>query len=184
MKKSGLLLLSAILSCAPAVAPTSSIGDAEADDDASLTTETETYGAKPPRQCTARGALPDPTCTPGGVMTTDLNIICHQSTKDRRNVPTSLKRQVFVDYGFHYPQPRGTFECDHKVPLCAGGSNDITNLWPQAAAAPTLFHVKDKLEDRMCRDICDGKRTAADVQNAFMTDWVSAYKREFGEVPQ
>ena len=45
-------------------------------------------GAQPPPAttvrrmgCVARGALPDPSCTPGAVMTIDLEVICHQSTR-------------------------------------------------------------------------------------------------------
>jgi hypothetical protein len=77
--------------------------------------------------CQANGPLPDTACTPGAVMTTDLETICHQATGPRRNVPASTHREAFTDYGYKYPQARGAFEVDHLVPLELGGDNVIAN---------------------------------------------------------
>ena len=45
------------------------------------------------------------------------------------------------------------YELDHIVPLCLGGSNDLSNLqlqpWPEA-------HEKDKLEWKACKMVCNG----------------------------
>ena len=58
----------------------------------------------PPRTkeagCAARGALPDPSCTPGAAMTTDPTTICGESTQARRNVPASVHREAFTEYGY------------------------------------------------------------------------------------
>jgi hypothetical protein len=56
--------------------------------------------------CIARGALPDPSCTPGALMTSDLDVICKQSTRARRHVSEAVHRLVFEEYGIPYPQPR------------------------------------------------------------------------------
>jgi hypothetical protein len=74
-------------------------------------------------------------CTPGAVMPgADLEIVCHQSTPERRHVSASLHRAAFAAYGFSYPQPRGAFEVDHLIPLELGGDNTIENLWAQPAS--------------------------------------------------
>ena len=57
--------------------------------------------------CEARGPLPDSACTPGAVMTTDLDTICHTDTEPRRNVPASVHQLAFTEYGYRYPQAEG-----------------------------------------------------------------------------
>jgi hypothetical protein len=109
-----------------------------------------------PARCALRGPLPDPSCTPGAVETTDLEIICHHSTWERRNVSSAIHRQVFEEYGMAYPQTRGEFEVDHLIPLELGGSNDIANLWPEAAEPRPGFHDKDLCENWAHKIVCDG----------------------------
>lgn len=47
-----------------------------------------------------------------------------------RSVPAEVSREVYREYGIVERTP-GEFEVDHLVPLEAGGSNDIANLWPE-----------------------------------------------------
>ena len=49
---------------------------------------------------------------------------------------------------------------DHLIPLEVGGSNDITNLWPQRKGDA---EQKDKLENELHARVCDG---AIDVSTA------------------
>lgn len=132
-----------------------------------------TYGAHAPAaaHCHATGTpqLPDHACTPGAVETTDLDVICHQSTKERRNVSTAEKRQVFAEYGIPW-EDRASFEVDHLTPLCAGGSNEIGNLWPQPLAEA---HVKDVYEEESKRRICAGTMTPKQAQEIFSSDWTA-----------
>ncbi len=86
-----------------------------------------------PGSCHAAGLLPDPTCTPGAVATTDLAVICGTSTRGRRDVSRELRRAAFAEYGLSPHQPPGSYEVDHLIPLELGGSNDLGNLWPEAA---------------------------------------------------
>jgi hypothetical protein len=168
-----LYFFAALTFCTPrATAPSIlAASDAELDDDASPASDTATYAAHAQRHCTVRGALPDPICTPGAVMTTDLNVICHQSTKNRRNVPTSLKRQVFADYGIAYPQPAGAYEIDHLVSLELGGDNTIQNLWPEAASPAPGFHQKDVVENETHKRVCAGQLKIEDAQRVIAADW-------------
>jgi len=121
--------------------------------------------------CRANGILPDGACTPGGVQTTDLRIICGSSTRGRRRVPRELRRRVFADYGLSPRQPPGAYEIDHLVPLELGGSNALANLWPEAAPA---FHDKDRVESTLHARVCSGAMTAEDAQRAIAADWRTA----------
>jgi hypothetical protein len=81
----------------------------------------------------------------------------------KRDVDSSLKREIFLQYnidinviGFN----RDSYKIDHLIPLCVGGSNDITNLWPQHESA---FHVTDPLETLLCKKMAEGKLSQADA---------------------
>lgn len=57
-------------------------------------------------------------------------------TKKVRNVTESEKKKVYSEYGLSGNNQgfcKGTQGCeiDHLIPLEIGGSNDISNLWPQ-----------------------------------------------------
>ena len=57
--------------------------------------------------------LPDPKMTPGDVLTTDAKVICAPGyTQTVRNVPQSLKNQVYRQYGVTSREPR-EYEIDH-----------------------------------------------------------------------
>ncbi len=131
--------------------------------------------------CQARGALPDPDCTPGAIFadaTTDK--ICQSGyASSVRNVPTSEKDQVYAEYGIasHYP---GQYEVDHLVSLELGGSNDISNLWPEAASPTPGFHQKDKVENYLHDQVCSGKIALHDAQVEIATNWLQIYQQMGG----
>jgi hypothetical protein len=127
--------------------------------------------------CQARGPLPDAACTPGAVMTTDLETICHQATGPRRNVPASVHREAFADYGYTYPQARGALEVDHLVPLELGGDNVIANLWAEPATPTPGFHEKDRVENYLHRQVCSGAMPLADAQREIATDWMAVWRQ-------
>ncbi len=127
----------------------------------SATSSTATHGPAVP--------MPDPKLTPGVVMTTDLQIVCHTSTAGRRNVTTATRNQVFAAYKI--TGSRTNYELDHLIPLELGGSNDAGNLWPEPAPS---FHVKDILENRLHALVCAGRLDLATAQHAIATDWQAA----------
>ena len=90
--------------------------------------------------CKVNGRYPDLACTPGAAMRITVDEICSTGTKSRRGVSSATKRNVYESYGFSYPQPAGMFEVDHFSPLELGGSNDVSNLWPEAANPVPGFH--------------------------------------------
>ena len=78
---------------------------------------------------------PDPKLTPGDVLTSNPKIICVSGyTQTVRDVPQTLKNQVYKIYGITNRKPR-EFEVDHLISLELGGSNSIRNLWPQSYLA-------------------------------------------------
>jgi hypothetical protein len=92
-----------------------------------------------------------------------------------RNVPDSVHKMVFVEYGLSPTQPQGAYEVDHFIPLELGGSNDIKNLFPEAAEPRPGFHEKDLVENYLHKQVCDGHMTLEDAQNAIRTDWYKVY---------
>lgn len=118
-------------------------------------------------RCIARGHLPDPLCSPGDVETTSLAVICGRRASSRRHVDAAVKRRVLAEYGVPWLE-RASFEVDHVVPLCLGGSNAISNLWPQPIVDA---RVKDAAEVLAHREVCSGRTRVSVAQAAFAHDW-------------
>ena len=55
---------------------------------------------------------------------------------------------------------RQEFKIDHLIPLCAGGSNDMVNLWPQHKS---VYTITDPLEPIVCRKMGEGKLLQKDA---------------------
>jgi len=65
------------------------------------------------------------------------------------------------------------YEYDHFVPLELGGAtNDPRNLWPEPGASP---NPKDKVEDYLNHEVCDGTMTLARAQSLIVKNWVAIY---------
>ena len=129
--------------------------------------------------------VPDPVKTPGDVLTTDPAVICVVGyTKTVRDVPKSVKQQVFRMYGIARRRP-GEFEVDHLVSLELGGSNSIRNLWPESYwTRPINAHTKDRLENKLHKLVCTGKLDLSEAQKAIAQDWISAYKTYVGPLTE
>ena len=127
--------------------------------------------------CAVQDALPDPDCTPGAIFpeATKDQVCVSGYTKTVRNVQTTLKKQVYREYGIAYPPTYGTYEADHFIPLALGGSNDIANLFPEAAEPQPGFREKDLVENYLHIHVCDGTIPLAAAQRAIATDWVAVY---------
>ena len=119
--------------------------------------------------------LPDPNCTPGDVMTTDLKTICTPGySKGVRNVPDSEKLSVKNAYQVADWCTGSDCEVDHLISLELGGSNKQTNLWPEGAPG---FHTKDKVENALHAAVCAGKMGLTEAQQGIATDWVKMAKQ-------
>jgi hypothetical protein len=104
-------------------------------------------------------------------------------SKKVRNVPTSVKRRVFQEYGIISHEP-GKYEVDHLISLELGGSNSIKNLWPESYRGQKNAHVKDRLENRLHRLVCSGGLDLKTAQQEIAKDWLAAYRKYIGEPGQ
>lgn len=126
--------------------------------------------------CIAHSALPDPECTPGAIIATaTVAQICASGySSSVRNVPSSVKSKVYREYGVT-SHPTGSYEVDHLISLELGGSNDISNLWPEAANPVPGFHQKDAVENYLHDQVCGGRMSLADAQQKIATNWLYVY---------
>ena len=128
--------------------------------------------------CVVNGPLQDTACTPGAIIpNATKDIICQSGyASSVRNVPTSEKNQVYAEYGI-VSHTTGQYEVDHLVSLELGGSNDIANLWPEAASPKPGFHEKDKVENYLHDQVCSGAIPLKQAQIEIATNWLAVYQR-------
>lgn len=128
--------------------------------------------------CVANAGLPDVACTPGDILpdATKDKICVSGYSSTVRNVPTSEKSAVYAEYGITH-RDAGQYEVDHFVSLELGGSNDISNLWPELADPTPGFHQKDKVENYLHDQVCSGNLTLADAQREIATNWLAVYNQ-------
>lgn len=143
--------------------------------------------------CVARanGMLPDPACTPGSVGSTDANAVCVPRFSVQRRPSTYNTDPVKTAAMLAYRIPiadRKRVELDHLVPLELGGSNDVSNLWPQISDLSLVdeHNSKDQVENRIklavCRDqipraMCRDRGACLTIaQEALARDWTAAEK--------
>lgn len=136
--------------------------------------------------------LPDPMLTPGVVRTdiTQDNICKTKWGKDRRFVTAAMKREVFARYGLSgNDDPACTrdkhgrkCELDHLISRELGGADDVDNIWPQPYGGfPWNAVRKDRVENRLHKEICAGNITLQDAQREISVDYRIPYIRYFGE---
>ena len=131
-----------------------------------------------PGQCRARdgGRLPDPACTPGSVdpavtQATIRRTICVSGWTATVRPPSGETTRAKYDVARPAYGSTAPGELDHLVPLELGGSNDITNLWPEAGAIP---NAKDPVENELKAAVCAGTITLYRARLAFARDWETA----------
>lgn len=125
---------------------------------------------------------PDPTKTPGDVFpgVTAQEVCVSGYSKSVRAVSSDEKAAVYQRYGI--PNESGKHEVDHFISLELGGSNMVTNLWPEPYVTPDApnqigAHEKDKVENYLHEQVCNGSMTLPQVQEAIRTDWYAVYLR-------
>ena len=128
--------------------------------------------------CRANNGLADPACTPGDIFpnATKDQICVSGYSSSVRNVPQAEKDQVYASYGIT-SRSTGEYEVDHLVSLELGGSNDISNLWPELASPTPGFHQKDAVENYMHDQVCTGRIALRDAQVQIATNWLAIWKQ-------
>ena len=129
--------------------------------------------------CHVSGKLPDRRCTPGArfAHATRAEVCTPGYSSAVRNVSSATKDAVYAAYGLtaHFDGSNG--EVDHLVSLELGGSNARANLFPEAAPGS---HEKDRLENELHAEVCDGRLRLRAAQKLIATNWVAAYRARFG----
>jgi hypothetical protein len=97
-----------------------------------------------------------------------------------RNVRSGLKEQIIEEYDRRFgfcieKMPRDQFKIDHYIPLCMGGANSPTNLWPQHES---VYTITDPLEEALCGKMAEGKLLQKDA-----IDMIKEAKNHLDEVP-
>jgi hypothetical protein len=132
---------------------------------------------------------PNPEFTPGATNpdVTQANIqqtICAKNWTATVRPPVSytnnLKAEGITQYG--YSDPKLTdYEEDHFIPLEIGGNpKDPKNLWPEPYGTKldgkTMgARQKDKVEDYLKKQVCDGTMTLKEAQDQIVSDWYQIY---------
>ncbi len=133
--------------------------------------------------------LPNPMLTPGALnpavsQDTIQSTVCVPGYSSSIRPPVSYTDALKVSqlanpaYGDTADQNTADYEEDHFIPLSVGGNpTDPRNLWPQPRnTSPYNAAVKDTLEYTLYKDVCAGKVSLLEAQNAIVTDWVQAYR--------
>jgi hypothetical protein len=135
----------------------------------------------PPRGVPAAD-VPNPRLTPGAVLSTSAARICRPGySASVRDVPYSVKLAVYARYGVPYVAYE--HEVDHLVSLEVGGSNAITNLWPEPYAGRWGARTKDVLENALHDLVCSGRLSLPHAQRIEARNWVKAYRLYVGGTP-
>ena len=129
--------------------------------------------------------LPDPSCTPGAVNPTVTAEVLRDPrfrtacVRDQIS-SAATKRHVYAWYGItpptHNTGPNMVCELDHLVSIGLGGSDDLTNIWPECGPAGVSvgqreFKIKDAhAELSLMRAVKQGADLQA-IQRRIADDW-------------
>src|SRR5581483_11227906 len=92
--------------------------------------------------------------TPGAVLTTSAAKVCKAGyASSVRAVSTSTKNKVYAEYGIT-SHVAYQYEIDHDISLELGGSNAVSNLWPEPNDKKTS-NTKDVLENKLHTLVCN-----------------------------
>ena len=126
---------------------------------------------------------PDPDSTEGSVRIGghDRAVACGHAKEYRGPMSADRRDEVLLRYGLP-AGPHPDYEIDHLIPLCLGGSDDFSNLWPQprrSVEPKWNAEAKDRLERLMCEMVCKGQLDISMAQEAIAKDWIAAYHKYY-----
>ena len=111
------------------------------------------------------------------ILTTDPKVVCTSGySASVRDVSLELKKQLYKMNGLSYPQPRGTVQVDHIIPLELGGSNNIRNLQVEMKEPRPGYLEKERVENYLHRLVCTGNMELEEAQIQIATNWTEIYE--------
>lgn len=123
---------------------------------------------------------PDAQLTPGTLCSTPTTYrYPERIAYCEREVSGKDKQLIFQMYrakGYSLSGDRNDYKIDHFMPLCAGGSNEKTNLWPQHK---TVFSITDPIEELGCK-----KLALARISQKDLITLIRLAKYDLSKVPQ
>jgi hypothetical protein len=140
----------------------------------------------------ADNLLPDKTLTPG-VARTDItldNVCTTKWGKDTRLVTEEMKKEIFTNYTYSGNDDARCLvdkngrhcELDHLISRELGGADDVKNMWPQSYGGDWGASMKDRLENKLHKLVCETKSLSLkDAQDAISDNWIDAYKKYIGD---
>ena len=111
----------------------------------------------------------------------DIQATCGHSKAHRGPMSHARRDEILIRYGLP-PGMQPDYEVDHLVPLCLGGSDDSSNLWPEPRRSiepKWNAEAKDRLERFMCDMVCSGQLDIGTAQEDIATDWIAAYHKYY-----
>jgi hypothetical protein len=115
----------------------------------------------------------------------DVNTTCGQSKAHRGSMNHARRDEILTRYGLP-PGEHPDYEIDHLIPLCLGGSDDPSNLWPEPRRTiepKWNAEAKDRLERHLCDLVCTGQLEIGAAQEAIAKDWIAAYHKYYETPP-
>ena len=124
--------------------------------------------------------LPNPGSPPGATRQVALADLCStEGDEVVRAVPGPVQQMVLQEYGIR-DVPASEFEVDYLITPGLGGSDDVRNLWPEPHSNTVWnSYVKDQLEDRLHRMVCERRIGLDEAQKEIAGNWIAAYKKYF-----
>lgn len=126
------------------------------------------------------GIYPNFECSSGANITVSLDVMCKKGyTATVRNVSEKTRKEVLKKYNVSDGYGR-TYELDHIVPLCMGGSNDAENLWLEPSTKGGFvygYQKKDGVERLLCNKVCNGTITLEEAQYQIVYNWTGWVKK-------
>lgn len=109
---------------------------------------------------------PDPSLTPGSLCNKGKSYRYRENIRYcARDVESDTKKAIIAKYdnelGFSVGlMEREQFKIDHYIPLCMGGSNEVSNLWPQHVS---VYQITDPIEQVVCEKIAANRIRQAEA---------------------
>jgi hypothetical protein len=82
-------------------------------------------------------------------------------------------KKVFSRYHIDWSQ-HAQYQVDHLISVGVGGSNAISNLWPQPLAGKYGARAKAKSDEKLRSLVCSGRSSLPDARHAELVNWYTA----------